>query len=59
MLRFRRCINSANAIPPKMSRHSTANMTMLFVGIGRLSGNFILKIICFGDIRCFDLDQLF
>jgi hypothetical protein len=38
----------ANAIPPKMKRHSTANMTTLFVGIGKLSGNFMLL----DQVRC-------
>ena len=31
-------MNFANAIRPKMKRHSTTNMTKLFVGVGRLSG---------------------
>jgi hypothetical protein len=32
-------MNFANAIRPKMNRHSTTNSTMLFVGVGRFSGN--------------------
>ena len=32
-------MNFANAIKPKMNRHSTTNSTMLFVGVGGLSGN--------------------
>jgi hypothetical protein len=36
--RSRRCMNFANAIRPKMNRHSTTNTTMLFVGVGRFSG---------------------
>jgi hypothetical protein len=28
----------ANAIRPKMNRHSTTNTTVLFVGVGRFSG---------------------
>ena len=36
--RFRRCINSANAIRPKMDRHNTTSTTRLFVGIGTFSG---------------------
>ena len=36
--RSRCCMNFANAIRPKMKRHSTTNMTKLFVGVGRLSG---------------------
>jgi hypothetical protein len=30
--RLRRSINFANAIPTKMNKHNTANMTKLFVG---------------------------
>ena len=37
-------MNFANAIPPKMKRHNAANMTKLFVGIGKLSGNFMTPI---------------
>jgi hypothetical protein len=29
----------ANAIRPKTNRHSITNITMLFVDVGRLSGN--------------------
>jgi hypothetical protein len=32
-------MNFANAIRPKTNRHSTTNITMLFVGVGRFSGN--------------------
>jgi hypothetical protein len=32
-------MNFANAIRPKTNRHSSTNTAMLFVGIGRLSGN--------------------
>jgi len=32
-------MNFVNAIRPKTNRHSTTNSTMLFVGVGRLSGN--------------------
>jgi hypothetical protein len=32
-------MNFANAIRPKMNRHSTTNSTILFVGVGRFSGN--------------------
>jgi hypothetical protein len=32
-------MNFANAIRPKMNRHSTTSMTKLFVIVGRLSGN--------------------
>jgi hypothetical protein len=37
-LAFRSCMNFANAIPPKMNRHKTTNMTKLFVGVGTFSG---------------------
>jgi len=51
-LRFsRRCMNSANAIPPRMNRHKTKNMTKLFAGIGTFSGK--------PCIRRIDLDQDF
>jgi len=36
--RLRRSINFANAIPTKMNKHNTANMTKLFVGT--FSGHF-------------------
>src|SRR5215467_48326 len=39
--RSRRSMNFANAIKPKTSRHSTTNMTMLFVGVGKFAGNHI------------------
>ena len=32
-------MNFGNAIRPKANRHSTTNTTMLFVGVGRFSGN--------------------
>jgi hypothetical protein len=32
-------MNFANAIRPKTNRHGTTNNTMLFVGVGRFSGN--------------------
>jgi hypothetical protein len=32
-------MNFANAIRPKINRHSTTNSAMLFVDVGRLSGN--------------------
>jgi hypothetical protein len=37
--RSRRSLSLMNAIAPKMNRHSIMNMTKLFVGVGRLSGN--------------------
>jgi len=39
VVKFFCCMNFANAIRPKTNRHSTANSRMLFVGVGRLSGN--------------------
>jgi len=32
-------MNFANTIRPKTKKHSITNSTMLFVGVGRLSGN--------------------
>jgi hypothetical protein len=46
------CMNFANAIRPKMNRHSTTNSTMLFVGVGRFSGNLAVGSICRKHIRC-------
>jgi hypothetical protein len=34
----RPCMNFANAIPPRMNRHKTTNITKLFVGVGTFSG---------------------
>jgi hypothetical protein len=39
----RHCMNFANAIPPKINRQSTTNSTMLFVGVGRFSGNLAVE----------------
>jgi hypothetical protein len=43
--RSRRSMNFANAIKPKTSRHSTTNMTMLFVGVGKFAGNHVIRSI--------------
>jgi len=49
-------MNFANAIRPKTNRHSTTNITMLFVGVGRLSGNLAVegigdKLIAWNEAR--------
>jgi hypothetical protein len=38
-------MNLANAIAPKMNRHSITSTTKLFVGLGTFSGNFTISIV--------------